>query len=381
MGLRDTLENHNVPIPDDFDERLDIIVAGLKKKPEFNEKLEKFKKQSGGAEPPPVAPPMVPDGEDYLGPRLRWFLTAVTSPYARTMLEGIFMVVFFVSYLESIPLFGSILSASLDVILAGGKIMVKSIQSMLPAAVGVIPIPYASMIGIMMASLFGLIVWPIFAIISLSRKDFVAAIESYIRIIPPPIGDSIANTFLEGNRAIAKIDEKRIKLGNDISNGLNQLSQLSNSISSSMKEGFNSLAKQTQEAAAKGSEMFANAKKSIPAVPQVSTPVDPEPVAQEPVAQEPVAQEPVAQEPVAQEPVAQEPVAQEPVAQEPVAQEPVAQEPVATPKPMSALERLRSQKTLYRAPSMRRGGFNRRTRRRTWRAKKTHKKRRTLGRR
>jgi hypothetical protein len=310
------------------------------------------------------------------------------------MLEGIFMVVFFVSYLESIPLFGSILSASLDVILAGGKIMVKSIQSMLPAAVGVIPIPYASMIGIMMASLFGLIVWPIFAIISLSRKDFVAAIESYIRIIPPPIGDSIANTFLEGNRAIAKIDEKRIKLGNDISNGLNQLSQLSNSISSSMKEGFNSLAKQTQEAAAKGSEMFDSAKKSIPAIPQVSTPVDPEPVAEEPVAEEPVAEEPVVQEPVVQEPVVQEPVVQEPVVQEPVVQEPVvqepapqeatipvAEEPVATPKPMSALERLRSQKTLYRAPSQRRGGFHRRTRRRTWRAKKTHKKRRTSGRR
>ena len=353
MGLRDTLEKHNVPIPEDFDERLDIIVAGLKKKPDFNEKLEKFKKQSGGAEePPPAAPPIVPDNEDYLGPRLRWFLTAVTSPYARTMLEGIFMVVFFVSYLEKVPVFGSILSASLDVILAGGKIMVKSVQSMLPAAVGVIPIPYASMIGIVMASLFGLIVWPIFAIISLSRQDFVAAIESYIRIIPPPIGDTIANTFLEGNRAIAKIDEKRIKLGNDIANGLNQLSELSNTISSSMKEGFNSLAKQTEQAAAKGSEMMATARNAIPALPEVSIPVAPESVS-------------------------------EPSPQEvsiPVAPE-QAPEPVATPKPMTALERLRSQKTLYRAPSIRKGGFHRRTRRRTWRAKKTLKKRRTSGRR
>lgn len=354
MGLRDTLEKHDVPIPDDFDERLDIIISGLKKKSDFNEKLEKFKKQSGGAEePPPAAPPIVPDSEDYLGPRLRWFLTAVTSPYARTMLEGIFMVVFFVSYLESIPVFGSILSASLDIILAGGKIMVKSIQSLLPAAVGVIPIPYASMVGIMMASLFGLIVWPIFAIISLSRKDFVAAIESYIRIIPPPIGDTIANTFLEGNRAIAKIDEKRIKLGNDIAEGLSQLSKLGNSISSSMKEGFDSLAKQTQQAAAKGSEMMSTAQNAIPAVPQVSIPVAP----------------------------ASEPPPQEvsiPVA--PATLEP-APEPVSTPKPMTALERLRSQKTGFTAPALRKGGFHRRTRRRTWRAKKTLKRRRTLGRR
>jgi len=363
MGLRDTLEKHNVPIPDDFDERLDIIVAGLKKKPEFNEKLEKFKKQSGGAEEPtPVAPPIVPDTEDYLGPRLRWFLTAVTSPYSRTMLEGIFMVVFFVSYLEKVPVFGSILSASLDVILAGGKIMVKSVQSMLPAAVGVIPIPYASMIGIMMASLFGLIVWPIFAIISLSRQDFVAAIESYIRIIPPPIGDTIANTFLEGNRAIAKIDEKRIKLGNDISNALNKLSELSNTISSSMKEGFESLAKQTREAAAKGSEMMATARNAIPAVPvippvpEVSIPVAPEPVP------EPLP-EPVP-EPLP-EPIPEPPPQEVTI---PVAPEPVP-EPVVTPKPMSPLERLRSQKTLYRAPSIRKGGFHRRTPRKTWRTK------------
>lgn len=267
MGLRDTLEKHKIPIPEDFDERLDIIVSGLKRKSSYKQKLDKFKKHRGGAEPPPVAPPITPDSEDYLGPRLRWFLTAVTSPYARTMLQGIFMVVFFISYLEKIPLFGSILSASLDVILAGGKTLVKSVQSILPAAIGVIPLPYASMVGIAMAALFGFTVWPIFAIISLSRQDFVAAIESYIRMIPPPIGDMLANTFLEGNRAVARIDEKRIKLGNDIANALNQISQLADTVSSSMKQGFESLAKQTQEAATKASDMMNKARSSIPAMP------------------------------------------------------------------------------------------------------------------
>ena len=269
MGLRDTLEKHKIPIPEDFDERLDIIVSGLKRKSSYKQKLEKFKKHRGGAEPPPVAPPIVPDKEDFLGPRLRWFLTAVTSPYARTMLQGIFMVVFFISYLEKIPLFGSILSASLDVILAGGKTLVKSVQSILPAAIGMIPLPYTAMVGIAMAAIFGLIVWPIFAIISLSRQDFVAAIESYIRMIPPPIGDMLANTFLEGNRAVARIDEKRIKLGNDIANALNQISQLADTVSSSMKEGFDTLAKQTVEAASKASDMMNKARSSIPAMPTV----------------------------------------------------------------------------------------------------------------
>lgn len=249
MGLRDTLTKHNVPIPDDFDERLDIIVAGLKRKSNYKHKLDQFKKHRGGAEPPPVAPPLTPDTEDYLGPRLRWFLSAMTTPYARTMLQGVFLVVFFLSYLEKIPVFGSILSASLDVILAGGKTLTKTVQSLLPATIGIIPLPYTAMVGITMASLLGFIVWPIFTIISLSRQDFVAATESYIRIIPPPIGDMLANTFLEGNRAVAKIDEKRIRLGNDISNGLGQISQLASTASTAMKEGFESLAKQTREAA------------------------------------------------------------------------------------------------------------------------------------
>ena len=47
MGLRDTLEKHNIPIPVDFDERLDIIVAGLKRKSSYKQKLEKFNLEIG----------------------------------------------------------------------------------------------------------------------------------------------------------------------------------------------------------------------------------------------------------------------------------------------------------------------------------------------
>jgi hypothetical protein len=273
MGLRDTLTKHKVPIPGDFDERLDIIVAGLKRRSNYKHKLDEFKKHRGGAEEPPVAPPLTPDTEDYLGPRLRWFLSAMTTPYARTMLQGVFLVVFFLSYLEKIPVFGSILSASLDVILAGGKTLVKTVQSLLPATIGMIPLPYTAMVGITMAALLGFIVWPIFAIISLSRQDFVAAIESYIRIIPPPIGEMLANTFLEGNRAVAKIDEKRIKLGNDISNGLSKISELASTASTSMKEGFQELARQTREAASKGSEAVTNVRNKIPDYQEATIPV------------------------------------------------------------------------------------------------------------
>lgn len=277
MGLRDTLERHNVPIPDDFDERLDIVVSGLKRKPDFKQKLEKYKKhrptsgshgsRGGAEEPTPVAPPIKRDPEDWLGPHLRWFLKAITSPYARTMLEGIFIVVFFLSYIERTPVVGSILSASLDLLLAGGKIVTKSIQSAIPAIMGLAPIPYASTAGIAMAASFGFIVWPILAIVSLSRQDFTSAVESFIRIIPPPIGDVIANTFLEGNRTIARLDEKRIKLANDISTAMTTISDTATNLSTQAKEGLKSLAEQVKEASQTASTTAANVRGSIPPIP------------------------------------------------------------------------------------------------------------------
>jgi len=265
MGLRDALEKNNIPIPQDFDEKLDLIVSGLKRKPDYEAKLAAFKNQKGGAEPAPVAPPIVRDPEDYLGPRLRWFLKAVTSPYGRTMLEALFMVIFFLSYLEKIPVFGSILSAGLDVMLAGSKVLIKSVQTALPPAIGMIPLPYTAMVGIAMAAVFGMIVWPIIAIISFSRQDFVSAIESYIRVIPPPIGDILANNFLEVNRTVARLDEKRIKLGNDISNALTQISTFFSMISDEMKKGLQSLSDSVKAVANKVPPMPAPTMPAMPA--------------------------------------------------------------------------------------------------------------------
>jgi hypothetical protein len=275
MGLRDILERHKVPIPDDFDERLDIIVSGLKKKPDFSSKMEAFKhKTRGGAEGDPVAPTIKRDSEDYLGPRLRWFLQALTSPYARTMLEGVFIVVFFLSYLERTPVVGSILSAGLDLMLAGGKIATKSFQAAIPAIMGLAPIPYASMAGLVMAAMFGFTVWPIFAMVSLSRQDFTAATESLIRVIPPPIGDVVANMFLEGNRAVSRLDEKRIKLGNDIANALDTVSSVASDLSVQARDGFKALSDQIRAAAAGASaviESVVGSASAIPAVPPVPT--------------------------------------------------------------------------------------------------------------
>jgi hypothetical protein len=253
MGLKDVLLKHNIPLPPDFDERMDIVVSGLKRSPGYKQKLEAFKSQKGGEDPVSLINSIPinvkPVREDWLGPTLRWFLNVSTSPFSRNLLEALFMVIFCLSYLESIPIFGSILSAGLDLYLAGGKMLVKTIQSALPPMVGLIPLPYASLVGIMMAAVFGYIVWPVIAIVSLSRQDFSSAIESFIRVIPPPFGDMLANVFLEGNRTIARMDEKRKKVAEDISNAMELISSTMTDVSSSMKDNFKSLAAQTRAAA------------------------------------------------------------------------------------------------------------------------------------
>lgn len=215
MGLKDVLQRHGVPLKADFDERLELVVAALRKSPDYESRMTAFKrKQSGGNNGDP---------DDFLTPQVQRFLEVITSPAAQGMLRSVFAVVFFLSYLEKLPVFGSILGATLDIMVSGGKALVKTIQKNIPPLVGLIPLPFASLIGIAMAAVFGMIFWPILAIVSLSRQDFTAAVESFIRVIPPPFGDTIADLFLEGNRAIARINAKRIKLANDISSALKML--------------------------------------------------------------------------------------------------------------------------------------------------------------
>jgi hypothetical protein len=156
------------------------------------------------------------DSEDWLGPRVRWFMDAITTPFARVMLRGLFMIIFFVSYLEKLPAFGNILGAALDLMVAGAEIVTKTIQRTLPPIVGLIPLPYANLFGMMLAGLFGAIVWPLVAMISFSRQDFAVAVESFMRAIPPPFGDTIADIFTDGNRMVAKLDSRRRKLADDI---------------------------------------------------------------------------------------------------------------------------------------------------------------------
>ena len=49
MGIKDVLESNSVPLPPDFDERLNLVILGLRKDPKFEDALKSFKKKTGGA--------------------------------------------------------------------------------------------------------------------------------------------------------------------------------------------------------------------------------------------------------------------------------------------------------------------------------------------
>ena len=240
MGLRDILDEYKLGT-EETSERISLLLDALRRKPGYSDALKNYGKQSGGA-----------DSGDFVGPQLSSFVTAVRDnpDIFRTMLASLFSVVFILDTAEKLPGFGSILGASMDVMLMGGKVLTKSIQAGIPPLMGLLPIPYASMAGLVMAAVFGMIAWPMIALVSLSRQDFAAAMDAYTRAIPPPFGDMLANTFTEGNRAVAKVNEKRERLTTDLSNAFTMLSSALGEASVGAREGLKTLAAEVSAATA-----------------------------------------------------------------------------------------------------------------------------------
>uniref|UniRef100_A0A6C0F403 Uncharacterized protein n=1 Tax=viral metagenome TaxID=1070528 RepID=A0A6C0F403_9ZZZZ len=240
MGLRDILDEYKLGT-EETSERIDLLLNALRRKPGYSDALKTYGKQRGGA-----------DSGDFVGPQLSSFVSAVQEnpDIFRTMLASLFSAAFILDSAEKLPGVGSILGASMDVMLMGGKVLTKSIQAGIPPLMGLLPIPYASMAGLVMAAVFGMIAWPMIALVSLSRQDFAAAMDAYARAIPPPFGDMLANTFTEGNRAIAKVNEKRERLTADLSNAFTMLSGALASASVEAREGLKTLATEISAAAA-----------------------------------------------------------------------------------------------------------------------------------
>ena len=273
MALLEVLDRHGVPYDrEETQKRYDLLIKGLRRDPSFEKEVAEFKKSApkkGGADIP-IPVKMTPG--DFLGSEARWFVEVMGSPYAQVVVRLLFTVLFFISYLENIPVFGSVLSAILDVTLAGGRILIKTVQKMIPPIIGIIPLPFMSFVGIAIAATIGMLLWPVLAMISFSRQDFTSAIESFIRIIPPPLGDAIADTFLDANRTVYKLNEKRKKLADDLTNGLRTIMDVGNQAGTKIGEGAEKLITKAKEVAAKPVSMPEGPQKLLAKAKSISMP-------------------------------------------------------------------------------------------------------------
>lgn len=229
--------------------RHNLLMKGLRRDPSFESDLEKFKRQQGGAEEDAIPIPLKPSKDDFLGPQMRWVVEGLGSPYAQPVIRILFMVLFFVSYLESLPVFGGILSAALDITIAGGRILIKTVQNAIPPLFGIIPLPFMSIVGIAVSAVFGMVLWPIIAIVSFSRQEFTTAIEAFLRVIPPPLGTMIADAFLDANRTVNRLNEKRKKIVADITAGLKAIVDAGSTVGNQAAQGARTLMTRTQEVA------------------------------------------------------------------------------------------------------------------------------------
>lgn len=275
MALLEVLDRHGVQYDkEEVGKRLNLLMKGLRRDPNFSKELDAFKKESpqkgGGMYDIPI-PVKMTEG-DFLGSEARWFVDVMGSPYAQVVVRTLFMVLFFISYLEKIPVFGSVLSAVLDVALAGGRILIKTVQKMIPPVVGIIPLPFMSFVGLALAATIGMLLWPILAMISFSRQDFTSAIESFLRVIPPPIGDAIADAFLDANRTVYKLNEKRKKLVEDFTGALKSIMDVGNQAGTKIGEGAEKLITTAKEVASRPVPKMPALPTSLPSVPKVSLP-------------------------------------------------------------------------------------------------------------
>lgn len=275
VALFDVLDRHGVQYDkEEANKRYEILIKGLRRDPTFEADLKQFNQQSGGAEDPDAIPiPVRPSKDDFLGPQLRWIVEGLGSPYSRSVVRILFMVLFFVSYLEKLPVFGGILSAVLDVMLAGGRILIKTVQKAIPPLFGIIPLPLMSLVGIAMAAVFGMLLWPIVAIISFSRQEFTSAIEAFIRVIPPPLGDAIADTFLDANRTIYRLNEKRKKIVADITAGLKAIMDTGKTLGNQAAQGAQTLMTRTQQAAQTAQNTVQQAKQTAQSAVEQAAPM------------------------------------------------------------------------------------------------------------
>jgi len=133
------------------------------------------------------------------------------------MIRTIIPFVFILDTLENTPLFGDLIGAALDVTAAVLPVMASNIQTLTPGIVGLIPIPLAGTVGIILGWLFSLWFLWLAAVIGFSRKEFAAALEATAGMVPV-IGPALSR----GVKAVETVGTKFYNRADKISTSISK---------------------------------------------------------------------------------------------------------------------------------------------------------------
>ena len=141
---------------------------------------------------------------------------------------------FILDTLENTPLFGDLIGAALDVTAAVLPVMASTIQTMTPGIVGLIPIPLAGTVGIILGWLFSLWFLWLAMVIGFSRKDFAAALEATAGMVPV-VGPALSRGIKAVETVGTKFNNRADKIMASISKAFGSLQGAIEKVKSTVK--------------------------------------------------------------------------------------------------------------------------------------------------
>jgi hypothetical protein len=181
------------------------------------------------------------------------------------VLRMVLPFVFVLDTVQHTPLFGQLIGAALDITAATLPVIATMIQSTTPAFVGLIPIPYAGTIGILLGWLFSAWFLWLAAVIALSRKDFAGALEATAGMIPV-VGASAMKIVASADRVSTKLANRAEKIMESISHAYGSAMGAINSVRSKLPTKIPNIGELK-----KNMPTVAQLKQTIPPVPTAVT--------------------------------------------------------------------------------------------------------------
>lgn len=116
-------------------------------------------------------------------------------------------LVYTLNTLENSPLFGDLLGASLDITAASLPLFASISQTQVPILFGLLPLPYASTVGLVAGWLISFFFLFLAMVIGVSRRDFSSAVEATAGMIPV-LGPVAMRLVSSGDRTATKLRDR-----------------------------------------------------------------------------------------------------------------------------------------------------------------------------